>query len=152
MFPGRIDEEGAMITQTPDWLCVYEDQLDNGDKVQLEYDREGDVLEIVFSVGSARGLELTNEIVLRYDPQSAKPLSLIFLTFSHLLQAIESGQENFRFTNLAKLPQGERDRVLQILTTSPVSQYLTISTLSLTLNHKHLTSVLNREQQVPTSH
>ena len=141
-----------MVTKTPDWLYIYEDQLDDGDKARLEYDREGDVLEIVFAVGAARGLELTEEIILRYDPQSAKPLSLIFLTFSHLLQLAGSSPGGVRLRGFTKLPELERDKVLSILTTSPVNRYLTISTVWLTLNYQHLTSVLGRKQLIPTPH
>ncbi len=69
---------------TPDWLFTYED-VDGEQNIRIEYDREGDVLEIFFAEGAGRGLELTDEIVLRYDMQTGSPLSLIFLTFSPVL-------------------------------------------------------------------
>ena len=114
-----------------DWLIEYEDHLDNGQPVQIEYDREGDILEIFFAEGGGCGIELTDEIVLRYNPTNNTPLSLIFVSFSHLVQPTEYGQESFRLTGVERLPPKRRDVVMRILTQAPVNRYLRLSAFSL---------------------
>jgi hypothetical protein len=120
-----------MNQQKKDWLMETKDYLDNGKVAQIEYDREGDVLDILFALGSGCGIELTDEIVLRYDPTNNKPLSLIFVSFSHLIQPTEYGPESFRLTGVERLPPERRDIVMGILTSAPVNRYLRISALSL---------------------
>lgn len=119
-----------MMSTTPDWLFTYPETLDNGQTVRIEYDREGDILEIFFAEGAGRGLDLTDEIVLRYDPQSGRPLSLIFLTFSKLMQPTEYGPESFYLHRLQRLSVAERNQVMHILTSPPVNHYLRVSALA----------------------
>jgi hypothetical protein len=99
--------------------------------VQIEYDSEGDALEISFAEGAGCGVELTDEIVLRYDETTGAPLSLIFLSFSYLIQPTAYGPESFRLTGLERLPPERRDVVTRILTSAPVNRYLRVSGLSL---------------------
>ena len=116
-----------------EWLIETQDYLDNGQAVQIEYDREGDVLDLLFAKGSGCDIELTDEIVLRYDPKNNNPLSLIFVSFSHLTRRVptEYGPESFRLTGVERLPPERRDIVMRILTEAPVNRYLRISALSL---------------------
>ena len=118
------------MTTTPDWLFVSEEEVSDGQPVRVEYDREGDILELFFAEGAGRGLELTDEIVLRYDVQSGQPLSLIFLTFSKLMQPTEYGAESFYLQGLKRLPAAERTRVMTMLTSPPVNHYLHVSALA----------------------
>jgi len=115
----------------PDWLIETQPYLDDGQVVQIEYDREGDILEILFAKGAGCGIELTDEMVLRYDPTTNRPLSLILVSFSHLIQPTEYGPESFRLTGVERLPSKRRDIVMRILTSAPVNRYLRISALSL---------------------
>ena len=80
-----MQKNNNVITTQPEWLFTYTDQLDDGQIAEIEYDREGDMLEIFFAKGAGTGLELSDEIVLRYDSEMNRPLSLIFLTFSKLI-------------------------------------------------------------------
>lgn len=114
-----------------DWLFEYEETLDNSQTVHVDYDKEGDILEIVFAKGSGQGIELSEEIVLRYDDSTNQPLSLILLGFSHLMQPTEYGPESYRLTGLERLPTAERAKILQILTSVPVDRYLRVSALAL---------------------
>jgi hypothetical protein len=114
-----------------DWLFECEETLDNGQTVHVDYDREGDVLEVVFAKGSGQGIELSEEIILRYDDSTNQPLSLILLGFSHLMQPTEYGPESYRLTGLERLPIAERTKILQILTSVPVDRYLRVSALAL---------------------
>ena len=88
-------------------------------------------MDILFAKGAGCGIELTDEIVLRYDPTNNRPLSLIFVSFSHLIQPTEYGPESFRLTGVEGLPPERRDIVMRILTSAPVNRYLRISALSL---------------------
>ncbi|MFQ5628850.1 MAG: DUF2283 domain-containing protein, partial [bacterium] len=61
--------------------------LNSGETVWSEYDREGDMLEIFFHRGEATcAIELTENIILRFDWEKSKPLSLSFISYSQLLQ------------------------------------------------------------------
>lgn len=130
------------MTANPDWLFVSEEEVSDGQSVRLEYDREGDTLEIFFAEGAGRGLELTDEIVLRYDVQSGQPLSLIFLAFSKLMQPTKYDPESFYPQGLKRLPAAERNQVLAILTSSPVNHYLHVSALAQTRQTNGFASIL----------
>jgi hypothetical protein len=132
----------------PDWLFVAQEQLDDGSDIRIEYDREGDTLEIFFAEGSGRGLELTDEIVLRYDVQTGLPLSLIFISFSQLMKPTEYGPESFRLNGIKRLPSAEREKVMHILTTDPVNRYLRLSALSVTPQAKQLAPIIYVRQQL----
>lgn len=120
-----------MATQTAKWLHERVEILPTGEKVHIEYDSEGDTLEIFFASGSATGIELTDEIVLRYDKSSASPRSLIFTSFSHLIQDTVYGPESFRLTGIESLGPQQRDEILRILRTPLVSHFLQLSAVKL---------------------
>ena len=132
----------------PDWLFVVQEQLDDGRNVRIEYDREGDMLEIFFAEGAGRGLELADEIVLRYDVQTGLPLSLIFLSFSQLMKPTEYGPESFQLHGIKRLPSSEREKVMHILTSAPVNRYLRLSALSLTPRAKQLAPIVYVRQHL----
>ena len=136
---------------TPDWLFTYED-VDGEQNIRIEYDREGDVLEIFFAEGTGRGLELTDEIVLRYDIQTGRPLSLIFLTFSKLMQPTEYGPESFYLDGLQRLSPTEQNKVMKILTSPPVNRYLRVSAVAkLRQAHQFTPIVYVRQQLAPVA-
>ena len=120
-----------MATQTAKWLQERVEILPTGEKVHIEYDSEGDTLEVFFASGSATGIELTEEIVLRYDKSSASPRSLIFTSFSHLIQDTEYGPESFRLTGIESLPPQQRYEILRILRMPSVSHFLQLSAVKL---------------------
>jgi len=113
------------------WLQERTEILPTGEEVRIEYDSEGDTLEIFFASGAATGIELTDEIVLRYDKSNVSPRSLIFTSFSHLIQDTEYGPESFRLTGIESLPPKQRDEVLRILRMPPVSHFLQLSAVKL---------------------
>ncbi len=132
---------------TPDWLFTYED-VDGEQNIRIEYDREGDVLEIFFAEGAGRGLELTDEIVLRYDIQTGRPLSLIFLTFSKLMQPTEYGPESFYLDGLQRLSPTEQNKVMKILTSPPVNRYLRVSAVAKPRQAHQFTPIVYVRQQL----
>ena len=113
----------------PDWLVEYEETLEDGQRVLYHYDKEGDILEIFFQRGGGCGIDLTDEIVLRYDLKTGNPLSLIFLCFSALMQSAEFGPLSFRL-KLEEMPDDMRQTVLKIITTPPVNRFLKVLTYS----------------------
>lgn len=117
------------MREKPDWLVEYEETLDDGQTVVYQYDKEGDILEVFFQRGGGCGVELTDEIVLRYDVKTGKPLSLIFLCFSALMQSTEFGPPSFRL-KLEEMPDDVCQTVLKIITTPPVNRFLKVLTYS----------------------
>jgi len=89
------------------------------------------MLEIFFAHGAGTGLELSDEIVLCYDPATNLPLSLIFITFSKLIQPTEYGVESFQLTDLEHLAVPKRSQTLTMLNSAPINHYLHISAFCL---------------------
>ncbi|MEW5988142.1 MAG: DUF2283 domain-containing protein [Chloroflexota bacterium] len=125
-----------MTSHQSEWLIEYEESLDETRIVNVSYDREGDILEIFFAEGAGSGIELTDEIVLRYNQATGTPLSLILLSFSHLVQPTEYGPESFRLSGLEKLSPERRETIMRILTSPPVNHYLRVSALTLPRSHR----------------
>lgn len=138
-------------TEQPEWLFQYEETLDTGDTARIEYDKEGDTLEVFFADGSGKGLELADEIVLRYEPKTKNPLSLILLNFSHLVKPTEYGPESFRLNGMEHLPASERQTVMTMLTSAPVNRFLKVSALALSPDEEQLVPITYVRQQLATA-
>lgn len=119
------------MKQTPNWLVerqvILEDQV-----ITYSYDREGDILEIIFHKGGGMGIDLTENIVLRFNRDSGEALSLLLISFSKLIQPTKFGPSSFPLTHLDDLPPTMQQTVLHILHTYPVNRFLTVSGLFLT--------------------
>jgi len=101
--------------------------LDNGQTVHYCYDEEGDLLEITFRKARATcAVELTESIILRFDLEKEEPLSLSFISYSRLAQPTEVGPRSFRL-KLDSMDDEVRQKVLRIITSSPVNQFLKVS-------------------------
>jgi hypothetical protein len=87
------------MNNKPDWLIEGEMTL-NGHPITYNYDKEGDVLEIIFQKGGGLGIDLTENIVLRYNQEHQEPLSLIVTSFSRLTQPTPFGPPSFHLTAL----------------------------------------------------
>lgn len=115
--------------QKPDWLIEHEMTLE-GQTIIYSYDEEGDILEIFFRKGGGLGVDLTENIVLRYNQEDQKPLSLILTDFSHLTRLTKFGPPSFRLTSLTTLPPNMQRTVLQMLNSFPVNHFLKVSGLA----------------------
>lgn len=101
--------------------------LDNGQTVHYCYDEEGDLLEITFRKARATcAVELTESIILRFDLEKEEPLSLSFISYSRLAQPTKVGPHSFRL-KLDSMDDEVRQKVLRIITSSPVNQFLKVS-------------------------
>ncbi len=105
----------------------YQVVTEQDQTVHLEYDQDGDMLEIFFAPGPASGaLELADPLILRFDHKTGKALSLSVLTFSKIMQMTELGPHSFRLHDLETLPSALRKMVINMITTPPVSHFLKV--------------------------
>ncbi|MDI6794540.1 MAG: DUF2283 domain-containing protein [bacterium] len=105
----------------------YQIITEEGQTVQLEYDQDGDMLEIFFEEGPAsNAIELADPLILRFDKETGKALSLSILTFSQLIHVTELGPRSFQLYDFGSLPNSLREMVVKIITTPPVSYFLKV--------------------------
>ena len=105
----------------------YQVVTTEGQTVELEYDQEGDMLEIFFERGAASGaIELADPLILRFDRDSGRALSLSILTFSQVGELTELGPRSFPLDGLQTLPGPLRQTVIKMITTPPVTHFLKV--------------------------
>jgi len=113
-------------------LDLYEtcQVLAGGQTARFVYDREADILEIVFEdVTATCAIELTDNILLRFDLETEQAAGLTILDYSILATPSEIGPRNFPITGLDDLPQAMRQTVLKIIISPPANQILRVSAL-----------------------
>lgn len=92
------------------------------------YDPESDVLEVHFEAKRpAWTIELTDNIMLSVDRQTRRAVALLFLDFTELARPTPLGPQSFPLTGLADLPASERNLVIEVVTSPPVSEWLDVS-------------------------
>lgn len=102
-------------------------KLSNGKTAWYEYDRDGDVLEIIFQPDEATGaVELTESIILRFVWETSEPLSLSIISFSRLLQENPYGEVHFQLL-MDEWPDAVRDKIWLMLQRTPLSEFLKLS-------------------------
>lgn len=112
----------------------FEVNLSTGQKAQYEYDREGDVLEVIFRPGEATcAVELTESIILRFDWETGEPMSIGFIGFSYLIKPAEFGETYFQLLH-DEWPDEVQTKVWDILHSPPVVEFLKVG--SFTPSHK----------------
>jgi hypothetical protein len=114
-----------------DWLIEHKVMV-NGQPVVISYDKEADILEIIFQKGGGIGVDLTENITLRYNQDSRMALSVILTSLSLLTKPTPFGPPSFQLTALKHLPPEMQKIVLDILNAAPVNHFLKISGLQLT--------------------
>ena len=101
--------------------------LDTGEKVWYEYDRDSDMLEIIFQPANAScAIELTESIILRFDWTTNKPLSLGFISISRLLQSNQDGEIHFQLLT-DEWPEDAQEKIWTMLRQSPLTEFLKLS-------------------------
>ena len=102
----------------------------DGPRQSWKYDAESDVLDVYFGERRpAWTIELTENVNISIDREAGVPVALSFLDYSALIETTPFGPRSFPVTGLAELPIPERDLVLGIITTEPVSGWLDVSTV-----------------------
>lgn len=91
----------------------------------IHYDAEGDILSITFSEAKTQtqsGIELSDNIVLYYNPETAEPLKLILVSYQAMVRA--STQQPLLLDGLAEAPAKIQRIVKTILGRAPMSAFL----------------------------
>lgn len=102
---------------------------------KVKYDEISDTLVVVFASGKlSTGIELTNNILLRIDPQTEQAISLNFFDYSILSQITEIGARSFPLPGLTALPKNLQEIILQILQSKPVCDFLHLSAYTPSIN------------------
>jgi hypothetical protein len=100
--------------------------LKNGEQMKaIHYDAEGDILSVTFAEAGEQqhtGIELSDNIVLYYNPETAKPLKLILVSYQAMLQA--SVQAPLQLDGLARTPTTVQKTILQLLQHAPLTAFI----------------------------
>lgn len=112
--------------------------LSTGQTAWFEYDHDSDMLEIIFRPAEATGaVELTESIILRFDWETAEPLSLGFISISHLMQPTEYGEVHFQLL-ADEWPDEVQDKVWEMLQRPPLTEFLKLSSYAPAHTHKFI--------------
>jgi hypothetical protein len=91
----------------------------------IHYDTEGDILSITFVEANRHrhtGVELSDNIVLYFDPATEQPLELILSSYQALVQA--HSLTPLSLDGLAQLPAGLQATILRLLHRAPLNTFL----------------------------
>ncbi len=93
----------------------------------IHYDAEGDILSVTFTEAGEQnhtGIELSDNIVLYYNPATEQPLKLIVLSYQGLLQA--SRQAPLVLDGLAQASIKVRATVTALLQQAPLTAFMQV--------------------------
>lgn len=91
--------------------------------IRFCYDTEGDILDITFDFGKPNqreGFELNDNIVLFVDRETDRPLGLMFISYSKLIQKLMS------LDYLDTMPPAQQHRLMKILGADLLKPFLTL--------------------------
>ena len=100
-------------------------------QIKVNYDQEADVLYVSFGRSQhVTGIELTDNILLRMDTgkvsgEQSHAVGLTFVNFAQLIAAHRDQPLTISLERLRNLPEDLWLAVLAVLTTPPVSDFLT---------------------------
>lgn len=100
---------------------------------KINYDKEADVLYVSFGQSKhVTGIELTDNVLLRLDTgkatgESPRAVGLTFVSFERMLAAQHDQPMIVPLVNLRHLPEDLWQAVLTVVTTSPVSDFLSVN-------------------------
>jgi hypothetical protein len=99
---------------------------------KINYDREADVLYVSFGHSEhVTGIELADNILLRLDSGKAtgeppRAIGLTFISFSHMMAHHRDKPLGISLDRLRDLPDDLWQAVMDVVTTSPVSDVLVV--------------------------
>ncbi|MCB9156132.1 MAG: hypothetical protein H6645_03335 [Caldilineaceae bacterium] len=91
----------------------------------ISYDAEGDILSVTFTETKEQkqtGVELTDNIVLYFNPETEQPLALILTSYQAMMQT--GAQTPLLLEGLAKIPPRLQAIILKLLQRAPLSGFL----------------------------
>jgi hypothetical protein len=101
-------------------------------ETKINYDEEGDVLYVSFERSEhVTGIELADNILLRLDTGKTtggapKAVGLTFISFARMMEHYRDKPLSVPLANLRDLPEELWQAVLAVMTTPPVSDFLSI--------------------------
>ena len=98
--------------------------LKNGDTMKsIHYDAEGDILSVIFAQKGQThtGIELSDNIVLYYNPETQEPIELMMLSYRAILHA--STQSPLLFDGLTQMPIQVQAMVTLMLQRAPLTSF-----------------------------
>lgn len=102
-------------------------------ETKINYDQEADVLYVSFGQSKhVTGIELTDNVLLRLDTGKAtgsapRAIGLTFISFAHMMAVHKDAPVIVSLTDLRRLPEELWQAVLAVITTAPVSDYLSVN-------------------------
>ena len=91
----------------------------------IHYDAEGDILSVTFSEATGQrhtGVELSDNIVLYYNPETEKPLQLILVSYQAMVEA--SQQAPILLDRLTQAPAKVQATITALLQQTPLTAFL----------------------------
>jgi hypothetical protein len=101
-------------------------------ETKINYDKEGDVLYVSFERSEhVTGVELADNILLRLDTgkftgAAPKAVGLTFISFARMMEHYRNKPLSVPLANLRNLPEDLWNAVLAVITTPPVSDFLSV--------------------------
>jgi uncharacterized protein YuzE len=94
----------------------------------IKYDEMSDTLYVSFAPGeAATGVELNEHVLLRVNKAERQAIGLTIFDYSMLAQPTELGLRSLPLDGLNELSPELRELALEILQTSPVQDFLSLS-------------------------
>jgi len=96
-------------------------------RITTYYDREGDILYLDFAKSKkiSTGIQLTDELVLRLDPDTHRPTKLVIHNYTKLVAESLNGHVDF-IVDTTAIPVHLYPTVIRALKTAPLNQFLTL--------------------------
>ncbi len=94
----------------------------------IHYDAEGDILSVTFTEASGQthtGVELSDNIVLYYNPETEQPIKLVLLSYQKMLQA--STKKPILLDGLDGMPTNVKLTVITLLHRTPLTTFLQLN-------------------------
>ena len=90
----------------------------------IHYDAEGDILSVTFADAESEqtGVELSDNIVLYYNPATEEPLQLILVSYQAMLAANE--HQPILLDGLARMPVQTQQTIKGVLGRMPLKAFL----------------------------
>jgi hypothetical protein len=101
-------------------------------ETKINYDEEGDVLYVSFGKSEhVTGIEIADNILLRLDTgktagTAPQAVGLTFISFARMMEHYRDKPLNVPLINLRNLPEELWQAVLAVITTPPVSDFLSV--------------------------
>jgi hypothetical protein len=104
----------------------WQHALGHGETMKnIQYDAEGDILSVTFVEAENQphtGVELSDNIVLYFNPETEQPIKLILTSYRRMAEV--SRRHPISLGGLGELPDSMRSQVLSIVARPPVANFV----------------------------